>query len=129
MYYVEASTGDMCVFRTGKVTDQGIALDQLITTKDIDLGNPFLGKVLSKIPCHFENKNQSVESKISRRGDNFAVSETARYNIIQKTPATNESGTLGFNNVEMTELVPQFHEFTPSSASASPIWKWQLRNV
>lgn len=129
MYYVETSTGDLCVFRNWKVTDRAVPLEQMITTKDIDLGTPFIPKTLSKVMCHFENKNQSVESKISMRSDNSAVSEISQYTITQKIPTTNKSGTLGFNNVEIKELVPQFHSFAPSSGSATNIWKWQLRST
>ena len=117
MYYVEASTGDLCVFRNGKVTDRGNILDQMISTKDIDLGTPFIPKSMTKVMCHFENKTQSVESTISQRVDNSATSHTVPYKITQKIPTTNQSGTLGFNNVELKELVPQFKEFAPQSGA------------
>jgi hypothetical protein len=129
MYYIETSTWDVCVFRNGKVTDRATPLDQMITTKDIDLGTPFIPKSFNGAMCHFENKNQTVESKISRRSDNTAVYETENYTITQKIPTTNQSWTLWFNNVELKELVPQFKEFKPSSGAASKIWKWQLRST
>lgn len=127
VYFIEYGTGDLKRFTIGKVTDSEVALDQYISSKDIDGGRSMILKTAEQIITYMENRNQDYSVQIQKRTAHDNVVRDYPQKIVEKRN-DDLSPVLGYDFVDDPNMVPHFKP-VPLGNDQANIWRWKISNT
>lgn len=125
VYYIDFS-GEVRRFTTGKVTDSEVALDQYISSKDIDGNATFIIKKSDYIALYLENRNQEYAIDITTRTNenNIVLTLPWKKNEVR---SDDQHEVLGYDFVEDVNQANHY-DYRVLSDSWN-VFRWKIRNT